>query len=88
MKRHNGIEWDNKGRWVDHTEANARIAELEAEVDDFKKALDFERDVSRVRYAQLTEANGLLHEIDIWAQCHPAGAFGLRDILAKRKGGA
>ena len=89
MKRHNGIEWDNKGRWVDHTEANARIAELEAEVerkDVVIAGLKLAGLTNSALLSQLTEANGLLHEIDIWAQCHPAGAFGLRDILAKRKG--
>jgi len=51
LKRHNGIEWDDGGRWVDGNEADALlrsisnslyasnkcIAELEAEVDDSQK---------------------------------------------------
>jgi len=36
MKRHNGIEWDEGGRWVDGHDAETRIAKLEAEVNSLR----------------------------------------------------
>jgi hypothetical protein len=88
MKRHNGIEWDDDGRWVDHTETEARIAELEAQRDES------ERGRQDVVYA-LATVNGMLDEVDRWLKIRnsvvripPPPTFGdLADILAKRKGG-
>ena len=58
MKRHNGIEWDNKGRWVDHTEANARIAELEAEVKEQAEAIKAFHDVRVIDLNELADTRG------------------------------
>ena len=71
MKRHNGIEWDDGGRWTDANNAESRIASLEAELAEANGLLD---EIDKT----ISDNPGE------WAEFY---TMNIEDILAKQKGG-
>jgi hypothetical protein len=65
LQRHNGCEWDNQGSFVYADKAEARIAELEAQITKVNQELYDSIEQVYLRDKQLAAANGLLSEIEV-----------------------